>query len=144
MKKGKSRRLPWSLVKLQFTAGTNLVPTATVELSQNGFLPICDTATGNGPINAACLAINRITGINATLTGFNVTARGQGSQASALATVEVTVGACTYNRTADDTDVVSTSVTAYLGAINQHIASLAGEAGTDNVAGVRELAAKFA
>ena len=58
-------------MSLQISSGTNLRPTATIELRQGEQVTV-DSATGDGPVDAAYKAIERITGEIGKLTEYSI------------------------------------------------------------------------
>jgi 2-isopropylmalate synthase len=112
----------YHLVNLQITSGTNLRPTATVELRQ-GDQTFIDSATGDGPVDAAYKAIERITGVIGKLTEYSVKAVHSGHDAIGEVFVRVDFDGLLYNGRAASTDVVAGSVSAYLEALNRATAS---------------------
>ena len=109
----------WSLVTLQTTSGGHTTPTAVVKL-QKGDQISQDVALGNGPIDAAYAAIDRITGVSLTLQDYSVRSVTRGGDAVGEATVHVrTEGGEEAVGRAADTDVVQASAAAYLNAINR-------------------------
>lgn len=112
----------YHLVNLQITSGTNLRPTATIELRQ-GDQTFIDSATGDGPVDAAYKAIERITGAIGKLTEYSVKAVHSGHDAIGEVFVRVDFDGLLYNGRAASTDVIAGSVNAYLEALNRAQAS---------------------
>ncbi len=112
----------YHLVNLQITSGTNLRPTATIELRQ-GDQAFIDSATGDGPVDAAYKAIERITGVIGKLTEYSVKAVHSGHDAIGEVFVRVDFDGLLYNGRAASTDVIAGSVNAYLEALNRAQAS---------------------
>ncbi len=110
----------WTLVSLQTTSGDATMPTATVKLEKEGEL-LQDAACGNGPVDAAFKAIDRITGMTLVLDDYSLRSVTQGKDAVGEASVHVRRGEDeTFGRAAD-TDVVKASALAYLNAVNRLI-----------------------
>lgn len=109
----------WALVSLQTTSGGHTTPTAVVELAKGEQISK-DVALGNGPIDAAYKAIDRITGFDLTLEDYTVRSVTRGGDAVGEAAVHVRTqeGEGAVGRAAD-TDVVQASAGAYLNAINR-------------------------
>jgi 2-isopropylmalate synthase len=74
---------------------------------------------GDGPVDAAFNAIERMTGIRATLKSFNVTAITQGKDAQGRADILVEAGGKSYRGHGLSTDIVEASILAYVSAINR-------------------------
>ncbi|MBU0611547.1 MAG: 2-isopropylmalate synthase [Armatimonadetes bacterium] len=109
----------WVLSSLQITSGGHTTPTAVVELCKGDEVSK-DVALGNGPIDAAYLAIDRITGFDLSLQDYMVRSVTHGGDAVGECTVHVQTedGREAVGRAAD-TDVVQASAAAYLNAINR-------------------------
>ena len=77
----------WSLAGVQTTAGSRAIPTATVTLVKEG-AAVTDAATGDGPVDAVCEAIQRITGVKMRLTDYVLRAITSGKDAQGEVTIE--------------------------------------------------------
>ena len=98
---------------------------AMVRLTRGGE-QFTETASGDGPIDACCKAIERITGVKGRLDQFEIRATTPGQDALGEAYVTVEVGARTYKGNGASTDIIEAAVQAYLSAVNKHLA-LAGD-----------------
>jgi len=83
---------------------------------------ITDTATGDGPVDAACRAIERVTGINGKLEDFTIRAVTPGKDAHGEAYVTVKIENRPYTGIGASTDIIEAGALAYLNAINKHLA----------------------
>lgn len=108
----------YKLENLQITSGTNLRPTATIELRKGSEL-LCDSATGDGPVDAAYRAIERITGIVGELKEYSIKAVHAGHDALGEVFVRVDFDGTLFNGRAASTDIITGSVNAYLEALNR-------------------------
>jgi 2-isopropylmalate synthase len=108
----------YTLEHLQFTSGTALVPTATVRL-RRGDATQQESGWGDGPVDAACKAIDQITQVPAALTEYAIRAVTPGTDALGEVTVGVEVAGQRYVGRGSATDVIEASVRAYLHAINK-------------------------
>lgn len=81
----------------------------------------CDSAVGDGPVHAACMAIERITGISGRLEQFEIRANTPGKEAMGEAHVVVRIDAHDYRGTGASTDIIEAAVLAYLNAINKYV-----------------------
>jgi 2-isopropylmalate synthase len=110
----------WSLLQLQVTCGTHLIPTATVQLRDPDGTTRVASCTGSGPVDASCRAVNSVVGDIAELQGFTV--RNVSEGAEALGEVAVRIkdfhSARTYVGHGAHTDVVTASAEAYVDALN--------------------------
>jgi len=108
----------FSLEYIQTISGP--VPTATVKLTQKGE-SIIDSATGDGPVDAAYKAIDRITKIPGTLLDYSISSVSRGKDAIGEVFVRVVFGGGFVVGKAASTDVIEASVKAYLNALNKAI-----------------------
>lgn len=102
-------------------------PAMAMVALKKGDQKITETASGDGPIDAACKAIERITGVKGRMDQFEIRATTPGQDALGEAYVTVEVGAKTYKGNGASTDIIEAAVQAYLSAVNKHLA-LAGDA----------------
>jgi 2-isopropylmalate synthase len=107
---------------LHVSTGTAVRPTATVEL-RRGDQHFVDSATGDGPVDAAYRAIERITGIMGNLTEYSLKSVSLGHDTIGEAFIRVDFDGVLYNGRAASTDIITGSVQAYLGALNRAVAS---------------------
>ncbi len=115
----------FTLDYLGFSSGTGAVPTATVTLTR-GAESFTDASTGDGPVEAAFRAIQRITGLTPDLQEYSLEALTGGMDAQGQVAVAITDGSRTIKARAANTDVVVASVKAYLNAVNKLIAAREG------------------
>ncbi len=110
----------YKLETFQVTSGLNLVPTATVGLKKgNEFYQ--DSATGDGPVDAAYRAIERITGIGVELLDYSIKSVAWGRDAIGEVFVKIAIDGYVFNGRSASTDVITGSVKAYLNAINHAV-----------------------
>ncbi len=108
----------YHLVSLHVSTGTGVRPTATVELRQGQEMYV-DSATGDGPVDAAYRAIERITGVIGKLTEYSLKSVSLGHDTIGEAFIRVEFDGVFFNGRAASTDIVTGSVLAYLGALNR-------------------------
>lgn len=109
----------WKITSCQASAGTGTIPTATVGLDCGDGKVHHDAATGGGPIEAVLHAIERVTGIPATLEDLKIRSVSKGKDALGEVVVQVNVDGRTYQGTGLSVDIIEGSARAYLKAINQ-------------------------
>lgn len=68
----------WKLVSFHTSAGSSVIPTATLELQCEDQAVLRDAAIGDGPIDAVFKAMERITDMSATLDEFDVRSVSEG------------------------------------------------------------------
>lgn len=110
----------YRLDSLQVSSGTHLRPTATVELTF-GDRTVVDSATGDGPVDAAYKAIERITGFSGTVTEYSIKSVTSGRDALGEVFVRIQFDGVLFNGRAASTDVVTGSAKAYLEALNRAV-----------------------
>ncbi len=123
----------YRLEQIQVTSGDKTVPTATLKLVTPDGTVLTDAATGDGPVNAVCEAINKLTRISCTLEEFNVAAIAKGIDAVGEVTVKVSYKGRTVNGHGASTDIIIASARAYLQAVNKfaEMGDFADETGAD-------------
>ena len=98
---------------------------ALVEL-RRGEERLVDTATGDGPVDAACRAVERIVGIPGKLEEFSIRAATPGKDAQGEANVVVTFAQRPFNGIGASTDIIEAAILAYVNALNKHLALVGG------------------
>lgn len=109
----------WQLIALHTSAGTGVIPTATLRIRRVGGEEYQDAATGDGPIDAVFRTLERISGIEAELTDFQVRSISGGKDAQGEVTVEVTWGGVVYRGRGVSTDIIEASARSYLAVLNK-------------------------
>lgn len=113
----------WRLISYHTSAGTGNIPMATVQLQEDGKPPVCDAAIGDGPVDAVFNALDRITGIDASLQNYQVRSLTVGKEAQGEALVEIVAHNQVFHGKAASTDIIEASAHAYLRALNKAAAS---------------------
>jgi len=121
---GTSVQAEFTLESLEVVGGTVGVPRASVVVSRDGTKSEA-TAEGDGMIAAACQAIRAATGVEGTLTGFNVSSVTGGVDALGDVVVQLQSGELKVSGRGVSTDVVEASARAYLNATNRVLRALA-------------------
>jgi 2-isopropylmalate synthase len=110
----------WSLERFHTVAGTDVLPTATLEMRREGFDEVFqDAATGDGPVDAIFRALERVVGIEARLTDYQVRSISSGKDAQGEVMVEIKVNDRVFHGKGVSTDIVAASARAYLKALNR-------------------------
>jgi 2-isopropylmalate synthase len=111
----------WTMVQMQVTSGTHLIPTATVKLRAGDGTTKVGSGTGDGPVDACCQAINAVVGETGELQGFTTRSVSEGTGALAEVTVRVKdlYSGRTFVGHGTHVDVVEASGEAYLDAVNR-------------------------
>ncbi|MGA1867779.1 MAG: 2-isopropylmalate synthase [bacterium] len=103
---------------LHISSGSRTIPTATVCLKRDNEI-IQDASCGDGPVDAACKAIDRITGVNGILLSYTINAVTKGKDAVGEVVVKIKQNDKILTGRSASTDVVMASAKAYLNAINK-------------------------
>lgn len=110
----------WQLISLHTTAGSSVLPTATVSIRRPDGRIVQDAAIGDGPVDAIFKAVERVTGVHANLREFAVRGVTQGKDAQGEVTLELEVESDdrSFRGRSVSTDIVEASALAYLNAVN--------------------------
>jgi 2-isopropylmalate synthase len=110
----------WQIVSLHTTAGTSVLPTATVAIRRPDGEVVQDAAIGDGPVDAIFKAVERVTGVHANLREFVVRSVTQGKDAQGEVTLELEVESDdrSFRGRAASTDIIEASAEAYINAVN--------------------------
>ena len=104
------------------SSGTTTVPTATIRLAVGGRV-IEDAACGDGPVDACCKTIDRITKLAPQLVDYSLRAVTCGQDAQGEVTVRLrAAGGRDVTGRAASTDIIEASAKAYVNAINRLVA----------------------
>ena len=114
--------ITYSLDHVQFSGGDHDIATATVRVIGPGDRTESDAATGNGPVDAVCKAIERATGVTARLADFNVHSVTEGVDSIGEVVIRVEQDGKTFTGRGASTDIIVASAKAYLSAVNRMIA----------------------
>jgi 2-isopropylmalate synthase len=98
-------------------SGSHLTATASVKLSVGG-TERADAATGNGPVDAVCQAINRISNLPITIVKYQLQAKGQGENALGQVNILASDGTRQFHGVGLATDIVEASAIAFVHALN--------------------------
>jgi len=97
-------------------------PTMALIKLKRGDDVLMETAVGDGPVHAACNAIERIIGVSGKLERFEIRATTPGKDALGEAYVTVTFGNQPFSGNGASTDIIEAAVKAYLNAVNKYLA----------------------
>ncbi|MFZ5649902.1 MAG: 2-isopropylmalate synthase [Bacillota bacterium] len=111
----------YALDYIHIFSGSAVVPSATVGLLR-GEDRLQEAACGNGPVDAICRAIDKVTGIECKLTSWEIQAVTSGTDAIGEVTLKITRdGAHNYVGRGISTDILEASAKAYVNAVNKLI-----------------------
>ena len=109
----------FTLEYLHAVSGTGVIPTATIRIKKASGDIVQDAAYGDGPVDAATNAIDKVVGLEPKLRDYNVHAITSGRDAQGEVTVRIEEGGFTIHGRGASTDIVEASAKAYLNAINK-------------------------
>ncbi len=109
----------WSLVSFLVTSGTDQQPQVKLTLGRGGVEYTEELSDGDGPIDAAFLATEKITGLKVRCKDYQVRSATLGRDALGEVTLEVEYGGKSFRGRGVSTDTVEATVMAILDAINR-------------------------
>jgi 2-isopropylmalate synthase len=109
----------YSLEQLRTSGSDPAMALVKLKRGQEEFL---ETAIGDGPVDAACQAIERVVGVSGRLQEFNIRAASPGKDALGEAHVTVLLAGKSYYGTGASTDIIEAAVRAYLSSVNKYLA----------------------
>ena len=98
--------------------GNIITATANLELEKDGE-KVRGVGVGNGPIDAAFLAIEQVIGHHYELDDFQVQAVTEGKEAMGSALVKLRSGGRLYSGNGISTDIIGAAIRAYVNALNK-------------------------
>jgi len=107
----------YSLASFSVMTGSHCLPVGSVELKA-GETALVQSATGTGPVDALCRAVDRAVGLNPRLILYSVDHLTEGKDARAEVTVSLAYLGRRFHGHSGSTDVVEASLRAYLEAVN--------------------------
>jgi 2-isopropylmalate synthase len=114
-------RQVYQLDFIQIISGNKLAPTATVSLIKEDGSITQEAAHGDGPVDAAYKAIDKISGLKLELEDYSLHAVTKGKDAIGEVTIRVRDNGHTIIGHGASTDVIEASAKAYINAINKLI-----------------------
>lgn len=108
----------YKLISYVINSGNVLTPTANITLEKDGVRQN-GLSTGDGPIDAAFLAIEKITGHHYELDDFQIQSVTEGREAMGDALVKLRSDGELYSGKGISTDIIGASIRAYISALNK-------------------------
>jgi 2-isopropylmalate synthase len=99
-------------------SGNTISATAIVRLMHEG-QPVEQVSTGDGPIDAAFKAIDKIVGVDFTLESYRIHSATEGQDALGIADVRLSAKGKQERGRGTSTDILEASIKAYLNAVNR-------------------------
>ena len=100
------------------TAGNTISSTAHLKIAKSGAM-LEGVSVGDGPIDAAFLAIEQITGQHYELDDFQIQSVTEGREAMGQTVVKLRASGKVYSGRGISTDIVGASIRAYINALNK-------------------------
>ena len=110
----------FQLEYIHIITGNKTVPTATVRLKKEGKI-YQEAACGDGPVDASCKAVDRITKLFPKLIKYELRAVTGGKEALGEVTVQIELKKRQVVGRGVSTDVIEASAKAYVNAINRAV-----------------------
>jgi 2-isopropylmalate synthase len=108
----------YALTYLNVSSGRGTVPTATARIAVDG-KEVQEAATGDGAVDAATKAIDRITGYSVTIENYHLEAVTGGREAQGRVTITGRAPEGVFVGTGTSTDIVEASALAYMDIVNK-------------------------
>lgn len=108
----------YKLVSYVINSGNIISATANITLEKDG-KSICGVCVGDGPVDAAFLAIEQIAGRHFELDDFQIQAITEGREAVGSTVVKLRSNGKLYSGKGISTDVIGASINAYINALNK-------------------------
>ena len=108
----------YKVVDYVINSGNIITPTAVITLEKNG-KALKGMSTGDGPFEAALLAIEQIVGHHYELDDFQIQSVTEGSEAVGNALIKLRANGVLYSGNGISTDIVGASIRAYVSALNK-------------------------
>lgn len=109
----------YTLDYLQTSSGMGVVPTATIRIKTQKGEIVQEAACGDGPVDAATIAIDKIVGLKPKMLDYSLRAVTSGKDAQGEVTVRIEESGLTILGRGASTDIIEASAKAYLHAINR-------------------------
>ncbi|MFH1283006.1 MAG: 2-isopropylmalate synthase [bacterium] len=103
---------------LNTSSGTGIIPTATIRIKKAGKI-IQDSACGDGPVDACCKAIDKVTGIKVKLADYSLRAVSSDKDAQGEVSIKLDYNNSVVLGRGVSTDIIEASARAYLNALNR-------------------------
>ena len=108
----------YKLSSYVINSGNVITAMANVNLEKNGEI-IEGISAGDGPIDAAFLAIEQIVGVHYELDDFQIQAVTEGREAMGSALIKLRSNGKLYSGKGISTDIIGASISAYINALNK-------------------------
>lgn len=111
----------YTLDYLHTSSGSGIIPTATIRVKTAKGDIVQQEASGDGPVDAATRAIDKVTGLKPKMLDYNLRALTSGKDAQGEVSVRIEESGLTIVGRGASTDIIEASAKAYLNALNKLI-----------------------
>ncbi|MEA4832599.1 MAG: 2-isopropylmalate synthase [Oscillospiraceae bacterium] len=108
----------YKLIDFQIQSSGSMKSSAMLTLNKND-ASITEAAVGNGPIDAAFNAVNRIVGEAVSLDAYSISAATEGADALGVVSVKILYSGNIFHGRGVSTDIIEASIKSYINAINR-------------------------
>jgi 2-isopropylmalate synthase len=108
----------WSLESFEINSGSKITPKATVVLKHKN-KPCSASSSGDGPVDAAFKAIDKVTGIKGELQDYRIEAVTKGKDALGEVSLKLKAKGKVVTARGSSTDIIESSLRAYINALNK-------------------------
>ena len=108
----------YKLESYVINSGNVITATAVIKMTKND-QPVSSVSTGDGPIDAAFLAIEKIVGRHYELDDFQIQAVTEGREAMGETIVKLRSEGKLYSGRGISTDIIGSGIRAYINALNK-------------------------
>ena len=112
----------FEVYKLNYVRVSGTDPAMALVSVRKGDANFIETASGDGPVDAAFMAVESIMGVTGKLSDFSIRAASPGKEALGEAHVAVSFDGKLYTGTGASTDIIEAAVQAYVNAANKFAA----------------------
>lgn len=109
----------WKLMSFQVNSGTDILPQAKVCLKKKGKI-FTAVSSGDGPVDACCRAVDKISGIKGELLDYRLEAVTRGKDAVGEVNLKIKIRDKIITARGSSTDIIEASLLAYLNAVNKY------------------------
>lgn len=114
----KPKEKKYQLVSIRVNTGTDITPQAVVKIKHHNRIKEAQS-NGDGPVDACYKAVDKIVGLKTKLLNYKLEALTTGKDAQGCVRVELRVKNRVFSGRALSTDILESSVKAYLDALNK-------------------------
>ena len=115
----REKRKIYELVSVRVNTGTDIIPQASVKIKYKN-KTIEAASSGDGPVDACCKAVDKVTGIKGELIDYRIEAVTRGKDALGEVSLKIRIKNQIIAGRGSSTDIIEASILAYLNAVNKY------------------------